>query len=116
MQRLRGLLAAVLVLALAACGGSPHKNIESVQSLATEGALLARQSERGDATSVFVRVHAGYLKQEANKLAHALAGQRELRASRVASAVARDLERLRHGAAVSADLERLAERAERLAK
>ena len=116
MQRLRGLLAAAVVLALAGCGGSPQKNIESVHSLAAEGALLARQSEHGEATGVFVRVHAGYLKHEANKLARALAGQRELRASGVASAVARDLERLRDGAAVSADLERLARRAERLAK
>ena len=85
MQRLRGLVAAALMLALAGCGGSPQKNIESVHSLAAEGALLARQSEHGDATAVFVRVHAGYLKQEADKLAHALAGQRELRASGVAS-------------------------------
>jgi hypothetical protein len=116
MQRLRGVLATALVLALAGCGGSSQKNIESVHSLAAEGALLARQSEHGDATEVFVRVHAGYLKGEADKLAHALADEHELRASRVAFAVGRDLERLRHGAAVSADLERLAQRAERLAK
>lgn len=103
-------------LALAGCGSSPQKNIESVHSLAAEGALLAQQSERGDATAIFVRVHAGYLKEEVDTLQGALAAEHELRAARVASAVSRDLERLRHGGAVSDDLERLAEQAERLAK
>ena len=93
-----------------------QKNIESVHSLAAEGALLARQSEHGEATDVFVQVHAGYLKREADRLANALADEHELRASRVATAVVRDLKRLRREDDVSADLELLAQRAERLAK
>lgn len=113
---LRCLPAVAAVLALAACGSTPQRQIESVQSLAAEGALLARQSEHDEATRVFVRIHAGYLRQEADKLTRSLAAAHELRASRVAARVARDLDRLRDGAAVSADLERLAKQAERLAQ
>ena len=125
-----------MVLALAGCGGGaigPHafeKDVESIQSLAAEGALVAAQVAHGDATETFVRVHTQYLKREASALERRLSGARvaaslvakRRRAVRVAARVERDLERLhRHpgdrglGARLSNDLELAAKQAEGLA-
>jgi hypothetical protein len=127
---------AALVLALAGCGGGtlgPHafkKDVETVQSLAAEGALVAKQVAHGDVTHTFVRVHTRYLEQQASTLARrlstarvqpSLAGKRR-RAARVAAAVDRDLGLLhRHpgdrglGKRLSTELERAAKQAEELA-
>src|SRR4051812_25810127 len=95
LQRL-GLVATSLALALTGCGGSPQKEIESVQSLAAEGSLLAQQSAHDDVTQVFVRVHGRYLEQAAAELAHTLAEEHRPRAAYIAVQVARDLQLLRH--------------------
>jgi hypothetical protein len=117
---LRKVLAlAGVTLLLAGCGGSPQKDVESVQSLAAEGSLLAQQSAHDDVTQVFVRVHGRYLEQEAAKLARSLTADHRPRAARIAASVARDLHVLRHrpdaAARLSADLDRLARQAEELA-
>ena len=132
----RGILLTALALALAGCGGGtlgPHafkKDVEGVQSLAAEGALVARQVARGDVTQTFVRVHTTYLQKQASTLERklstarvppSLAGKRRL-AVRVAAAVDRDLELLhRHpgdggiGELLSTELEQAAKQAEELA-
>jgi hypothetical protein len=125
-----------LALALAGCGGGtvgPHafrKDVESVQSLAAEGALVARQVAHGDITETFVRVHTTYLERQASTLERrlstarvepSLAGKRR-RAVRVAASVDRDLALLHRrpgdralGARLSTELERAAKQAEELA-
>src|SRR6266511_2796995 len=135
MRCWRGALVAALALALAGCGGGtlgPHafkKDLETVRSLASEGALVADQVAHGDATQTFVRVHTAYLERQASTLERTLstarvppplAGKRS-RAVRVATAVDRDLELLhRHpgdrklGERLRAELEQAARQAERL--
>jgi hypothetical protein len=124
------------VVALAGCGGGAlgthafRKDVESIQSLAAEGALVAGQVAHGDATQTFVRVHTEYLKHEASVLERRLSSARvppslvgrRRRAMRVAARVEHDLERLhRHpadrglGARLSSALELAAKQAERLA-
>jgi hypothetical protein len=104
--------------------------MESIQSLAAEGALIATQVAHGDATQTFVRVHTSYLQQQASTLdrklstAHvlpSLAGRRR-RAVRVADKVDRDLELLHRypgdrglGQRLGTALERAAKQAEELA-
>ena len=132
----RGILLAALALALAGCGGGtlgPYaftKDVEAVQSLAAEGALVAKQVAHGDATQTFVRVHTTYLQQQASTLERklstarvppSLAGKRR-RAVRVAAAVDRGLALLhRHpgdralGERLSTELQRAAKQAEELA-
>jgi hypothetical protein len=125
-----------MTLALGGCGGGtlgPHafkKDVESIQSVAAEGALVARQVARGDATQTFVRVHTAELKRQASTLERklsaarvpaSLAGKRR-RAVVVAAGVERDLGRLHGhpgdrevGLRLSVALERAAKQAERLA-
>ncbi len=126
---------AALALALAGCGGGtlgPHafkKDLETVRSLASEGALVADQVAHGDATQTFVRVHTAYLERQASTLertlsttrvASTLAAKRR-RAVRLSADVHRELGLLhRHpgdpklGERVGAALERAAKQAERL--
>jgi hypothetical protein len=127
-----------LTLVFAGCGGGGtlgqhafKKDVESIQSLAAEGALIARQVGHGDATQTFVRVHTTYLQRQASTLERklstarvppALAGRRR-RAVRVAAEVDRDLGLLhRHpgdrglGRRLGTELGRVAKQAERLAK
>jgi hypothetical protein len=128
---------AAATLALAGCGGGtlgPHaftKDVESIQSLAAEGALVARQVAHGEATQPFLRVHTAELEQQASSLERrlstarvpaSLAGRRR-RAVLVAAEVERDLGRLHAdpgdraaGRRLSTELERAAEQAERLAR
>ena len=71
---------AVFALALlAGCGGTGtldqktfQKEAESIQSVAAEGALLARDVADGKSTVPFTRVHAGELHEQAAKLEETL--------------------------------------------
>jgi hypothetical protein len=132
----RGLCLSALAIALAGCGGGtlgPHafkKDVEAVQSLAAEGALVARQVAHGDITETFVRVHTTYLERQASTLERKLSSARvqpslegkRRRAVRVAALVDRVLGLLhRHpgdralGERLNTELERAAKQAEELA-
>lgn len=136
MSRRGGVCLAAVVFALAGCGGGPlgphafKKDVESIQSLAAEGALVAGQVAHGDATQTFARVHTEYLMKEASALERTLSSarvapslvDRRRQAVRVAARLERDLVRLhRHpgdrglGARLSTELELAAKQAERLA-
>jgi hypothetical protein len=64
----------VLALLLCSCGGGQlskkelQKDVESIQSLAAEGALVAREAADGSTTDVFVRVHSQSLQKAADKV------------------------------------------------
>jgi hypothetical protein len=67
-------LFATLVLALGGCGSSKtlsqhafSKEVETVQSTAAEGAMLASQVARGRTTEPFARIHSGKLAEQAKK-------------------------------------------------
>ena len=71
--------ALVALVVLAGCGGGGtldeqglEKEVESIQSFAAEGALLARDVADGKSTVSFARVHAGELAEQAAKLAQTL--------------------------------------------
>jgi hypothetical protein len=132
----RGICLTASAVVLAGCGGGTlgshafTKDVEAVQSLAAEGALVAKQVAHGDVTETFVRVHTTYLERQASTLERklstarvgpSLAGKRR-RAVRVAAVVDRDLGLLhRHpgdralGERLSAELERAVKQAEELA-
>ena len=76
-----GALALVAVVALLAsgCGGGGKLSAKaltqkstSLESLAAEGALLARHAGAGKTTRIFTRVHSGYLHEAASKEASSL--------------------------------------------
>jgi hypothetical protein len=138
MTRRHGVCLALLTLALAGCGGGSSlgthaltKDVESIQSLAAEGSLLAKQVAHGDVTGTFVRVHTQYLEKVAGSLRRTLATARvppglaadRRKAARLASTVDRDLRLLhRHpsdravGERVRSELARAARQAEELAR
>ena len=105
-RRLTALVA--LLLPLAACGGgtldakSFQKEAESIQSLAAEGALVAKDTASGSTTSPYVTVHAEELAKEADVLAQKLEqakAEPEVKAKvakavELAEQIADDLERL----------------------
>jgi hypothetical protein len=69
----------VLLIAVAGCGGSSalteselHKEAETVQSTAAEGALLAGDVARDRSTAPFARIHSGELADQAKSAATAL--------------------------------------------
>jgi hypoxanthine phosphoribosyltransferase len=75
---LAALLAATLVLVTGCRGGAMtpfrfEKDTESLQSLATDGVLLADGVVDGRTTSAFVRTHAQELASDADKLASVVA-------------------------------------------
>ena len=124
-------LAAVVGLGLlaAGCGSGGTLSAKALtqessnlQSLAAEGALLARNSATGRTTGVFTRVHSEYLQKAASKSAKSLqsakttpALQSKLRrTARVATRVSSELEQLGH--ASTAEQQRLARELERNAK
>jgi hypothetical protein len=82
-----------LALSLTACGvpSSAGKQAEHLASIASEGAILARDAAEGDTTSTFARGHAQALRKKAEALAEAASGPR---LHRVAAAVVTQLERL----------------------
>ena len=94
----------------------------TVQSLAAEGALLARNSAAGRTTGVFTRVHSEYLHKAASQSAKSLQSAKTTpalqpkleRTARVATRVTSELEQLGH--ASSAEQQRLARELERNAK
>jgi outer membrane murein-binding lipoprotein Lpp len=94
----------------------------TVQSLAAEGALLARDSAAGRTTHVFTRVHSEYLHKAASKSAQSLQSAKTTpplqpkleRTARVATRVSSELEQLGH--ASSAEQQRIARELERNAK
>jgi outer membrane murein-binding lipoprotein Lpp len=94
----------------------------TVQSLAAEGALLARNSAAGRTTHVFTRVHSEYLHKAASQSAKSLQSAKTTpvlqpkleRTARVATRVTSELEQLGH--ASSAEQQRLARELERNAK
>ena len=104
--------------------------IETVQSLAAEGALVAGQVAGGAATRTFVKVHTSYLHEQAASLERKLwtatvspsLAARRRRAASIAAKVERDLGRLqRHpgdrevARRLELQLGRAARQAERLA-
>jgi hypothetical protein len=136
-MRRKGVCLAALAFALAGCGGGAlgkhalTKDVESIQSLAAESALLATQVAHGDVTGTFVRVHTQYLGRVSGSLERTLAKARvpegladkRRRAVRLAGLVDRDLELLHEhpddralGQRLAAELERVAKQAEELAK
>jgi hypothetical protein len=64
----------LVVLLTGGCGSNSlsekdlRKEIESVQSFAAEGSTLAQGAAEDRSTTIFVRVHAQYLEQGAEKL------------------------------------------------
>jgi outer membrane murein-binding lipoprotein Lpp len=94
----------------------------TVQSLAAEGAMLARDSAAGKTTRVFTRVHSEYLHKAASQSAKSLKSaettpalrQKLRRAARVATRVSSELEQLGHASKV--EQQRLARELERNAK
>jgi hypothetical protein len=115
-------LAAFALLALAGCGGGSvsheqvQKQLEAIQSLAAEGALVADGVADDRTTHVFVRVHAGYLDHAARKVATKLSSasstgpveRDRARAARLAGGVAARLAALSHQPADRADARRIA--------
>jgi hypothetical protein len=91
--------AVACALLVAGCGGqSPlSKEATSLQALAAEGNVLAADAAKGRSTSVFVRIHSGYLRTAAASSATSLGQRRGAGAKRLAVLAKR----------VSADLGRL---------
>ena len=128
----------VVVVAATSCGGggtlsqkSFQLQAEAVQSLSEEGALVAGGVVEGRTTSVFVRVHSGYLQKQARRVETKLASSKasgtleEKRASatRLAGRVGDELEQLHRApgdrslaARLKSRLEHDADRAKELAK
>jgi hypothetical protein len=109
-----GALVVVAILALLACGcgggrlGAKALSQEStsLQSLAAEGALLARDSAAGKTTRIYTRVHANDLYKAASQSA------KSLRTAKTRQALEPKLRRLASAARkVSADLKRLGQAA-----
>jgi hypothetical protein len=110
-----GTLVVVAVLALLACGCAGGGGLDakalsqessSLQSLAAEGALLARDSAAGKTTRIFTRVHSNDLYKAASQSA------KSLRTAKTRQALEPKLRRLASAARrVSADLERLGQAA-----
>ena len=126
-----GALALVAVIALLAsgCGSSGRLSAKaltqkstSLESLAAEGALLARHAGAGKTTHIFTRVHSGYLYEAASKEASSLrtaktepALEPKLRhVTSLAGKVSVDLRRVGH--ASKAEQPRLARQLEAAAK
>jgi hypothetical protein len=126
-----GALALIAVLALLAsgCGGGGRLSAKaltqqstSLESLAAEGALLARHAGAGKTTRIFTRVHSGYLYEAASKEASSLRTAKtepalEPKLRRIASLadkVSADLKRVGH--ASKAEQPRLARELEAAAK
>ena len=94
----------------------------TIQSLAAEGAMLARDSAAGKTTHVFTRVHSEYLHKAASQSAKSLQSAETTpalrpklrRTARVATRVSSELEQLGH--ASSTEQQRLARELERHAK
>ena len=121
-------LAVGIALSACACGGGSlsAKAIKtqstSLQSLAAEGALLARDSAAGKTTAIYTRVHSEALSKAASKAADSLqtattepALEPKLRrVASLATEVSADLKQLGH-ASTSEQL-RLAEQLEKAAK
>jgi hypothetical protein len=118
-----------LIFALSACGGgaSFQKEAEGIQSLAAEGALLARDVADGKSTVPFTRVHARELAEKAASLEKKLEATSRLhvwaRAARLTGEVATALEDLERAPGdseaarrVQRKLEDIAKRAEELAR
>jgi hypothetical protein len=104
-------------LLLAGCGGQAalskkalQQEAKSVQALAAEGGLLAGDAARGRSTTVFVRVHAGYLRKAAGTSTTLLAKGRTppaRRLARIAGRVSADLDRLSRSGSDHAQQRRL---------
>lgn len=90
---MRVAVALVAVVILAGCGRPQElpKQAEEVQSVAAEGALLARDAAAGKTFESFVRVHAGALRKRLGQVRPAI---EDRRLRRLADAVERGLERL----------------------
>ena len=102
------LLAVVAASFVAGCNGGKvdrhalTKDAATVDSIACEGALLARLVTRDDSVHLFTRVHADELRLQASNFAHALSQrdtvdrieQRVRAEGRRAASVARELELL----------------------
>jgi hypothetical protein len=79
IDRLPGVVSALLMLVLAGCNGGTvdrhalKRDAENVASLASEGGVLANDVSKGASTRYFVRVHAKELSQAASNLEDALA-------------------------------------------
>jgi hypothetical protein len=75
---IRGAALLAFIVVVAGCNGGTvdrhalAKDGDAVDSLACEGALLARDVASGDSTGVFARVHAGALARRASNFADAL--------------------------------------------
>jgi hypothetical protein len=77
---LRRVTLPILLLVVAGCGGSStvsteqlEKQRETIHSIASEGALLAADVERGRSTRPFAKIHSGDLSELADSAAKALA-------------------------------------------
>jgi hypothetical protein len=118
-------LAGAVALATVGCGGGAlsgkalRQEATNLQALAAEGSLLADVAARGDVTSPFLRLHAGYLQDAARSAAAALTKGQAEGAHRLAALAGRiwdELGRLAHSGSDRAVQRRLADELSNLAQ
>jgi hypothetical protein len=126
-------LAGVVAILATGCGGGKlsadalSKQAESVQSVAAEGAMLARDAAAGKATGTFTHVHSSELAKTASQTVSSLESAqaeptlepRRRRLAGIAGDVSRDLGRLGDASkverrALAVELATAAERSKRL--
>jgi len=122
---------AIAVFLAAGCGGggtlsrdSFRKEVESIQSVAAEGALLAHDAADGRTTTPFVSVHSEVLAKSAGKVARKLESATvepglepdRMRAARLATNIEDELDQLDEHPDDRADARRVADELEEIAK
>jgi len=122
---------AIAVSLAVGCGGggtlsrdSLRKEAESIQSVASEGALLAHDTADGRTTSPFASVHSDVLAESAGKVAQKLESaavepgleQERGRAARLATRIEEELSKLHDDLDDRASARRIADELEEAAK
>jgi hypothetical protein len=117
-SRVIALTGAAVALAGAGCGvpSEPTKQAEEVESVAAEGALLARDAAEGRTTATFARVHAQALQEQLRALRPKIVEPELARIERDVDAALRQLAASPGEADVEAPLDEAAKAAGALAK
>jgi hypothetical protein len=117
-SRVVALAGAAAALAAAGCGvpSEPKKQAEEVESVAAEGALLARDAAKGRTTATFARVHAEALRERLKALRPKIVEPTLARIEREVDSALRQLAESPGEADVAAPLDEAAKAAGALAK